>query len=273
MSIRDVDRTFAGSIPEIYDAWLVPLIFEPYAIDLAARVAARPPARLLELAAGTGAVTRRLALELPATTEIVATDLNQPMIDRASAIGTMRPVTYRQADAQQLPFADASFDCVVCQFGVMFFPDRPGAFAEARRVLKPGGRLLFNTWDRIETNVFTHVVVARLAQLYPENPPGFLARTPHGYFDYDRIRRDVAGGGFARAATIEAVECESRAAAPRIPAMALCQGTPMRNEIEAIPGASLAAATDAAEQALAQRFGTGEIAGMIRAHVVSVVRD
>src|SRR5262245_60330581 len=136
--MQDVDKTFAGSIPEIYDAYMVPLIFEPYAIDLAARLAADPPARLLEIAAGTGAVTRRLALELPATTEIVATDLNQPMIDRAGAIGTTRPVTWRQADAQQLPFADASFDCVVCQFGVMFFPDKARAFSEIRRVLKPG---------------------------------------------------------------------------------------------------------------------------------------
>src|SRR5689334_15551661 len=113
--MQDVDKTFAGSIPEIYDAYLVPLIFEPYAIDLAARIATQPPARLLELAAGTGAVTRRLALELPATTEIVATDLNQPMIDRASAIGATRPITWKQADALQPPFTDASFDCAGCK--------------------------------------------------------------------------------------------------------------------------------------------------------------
>jgi SAM-dependent methyltransferase len=271
--MRDVDRTFAGSIPEIYDAYLVPLIFEPYAIDLAARVGRQPPTRLLELAAGTGAVTRRLALELPATVEMVASDLNQPMIDRASAVGTKRPITYAQADAQQLPFADASFDCVVCQFGVMFFPDKPRAFAEARRVLKPGGRLLFNTWDRIETNEFTAVVHDTLAKLYPDDPPDFIARVPHGYFDHDRIRRDLAAGGFARPARIEAVEAQSRAAAARIPAVAFCQGTPIRNEIEARPSAGLEAATDAAERALAQRFGTGEISGAIRAHVVDVTRE
>ena len=273
MRVQDADKTFAGSIPEIYDAYMVPLIFEPYAIDLASRVAAQPPARLLELAAGTGAVTRRLALELPATTEIVATDLNQPMIDRASAIGTTRPVAWRQADAQALPFADASFDCVVCQFGVMFFPDKPRAFAEIRRVLRPGGRLILNTWDRLETNEFTEVVNATLTKLYPGNPPTFMARVPHGYFDYDRIRRDVEAGGFARPAQIEAVDALSNAAAPRIPAVALCQGTPMRNEIESRANVSLAAATDAAEQALARRFGTGAISGAIRAHVITVARD
>jgi SAM-dependent methyltransferase len=261
---------FAGSIPEIYDAYMVPLIFEPYAIDMAARVAAQRPARLLELAAGTGAVTRRLALELPATTEIVATDLNQPMIDRASAIGTTRPVTWRQADAQRLPFADAAFDCIVCQFGVMFFPDKPRAFSEIRRVLKPGGRLLFNTWDRLETNEFAATVHAAISKVYPDDPPAFMARVPHGYFDYDRIRRDIEAGGFRLPAQIEAVEAQSNAAAPRIPAVALCQGTPMRNEIEARASVSLGAATDAAEAALARRFGAGAISGGIRAHVVNV---
>jgi SAM-dependent methyltransferase len=271
--MQDVDKTFAGSIPEIYDAYLVPLIFEPYAIDIAARVAKQPPSQLLELAAGTGAVTRRLALELPASTSIVATDLNQPMIDRANSIGATRPVTWRQADALQLPFPEASFDCVVCQFGVMFFPDKPRAFAEARRVLKPGGRLLFNTWDRLETNEFPATITAALAGMFRDNPPSFMARVPHGYFDYDRIRRDLAAGGFARPALIEAVDAQSRAAAPRIPAVGFCQGTPMRNEIEARPGASVGAATDVAERALAQRFGAGDITGQIRAHVVSVTRE
>jgi SAM-dependent methyltransferase len=269
----DADKTFAGSMPEIYDSYLVPLIFEPYALDLAARVARQPPAHLLELAAGTGAVTRRLALELPASTAIVATDLNQPMIDRANAKGAARPILWRQADALELPFPDASFDCVVCQFGVMFFPDKTRAFAEARRVLRPGGRLLFNTWDRLETNEFTATVNAALANMFRDDPPSFMARIPHGYFDYDRIRRDLAAGGFARPATLEAVEAQSRAAAPRIPAVGFCQGTPLRNEIEARPGGSVGAATDAAERALSERFGAGAITGRIRAHVVSVVRE
>jgi SAM-dependent methyltransferase len=271
--MQDVDKTFAGTIPEIYDSYLVPLIFEPYAIDLAARVAQDPPARLLELAAGTGAVTRRLALALPASTGIVATDLNQPMIDRANAIGATRSIAWRQADALQLPFPDASFDCVVCQFGVMFFPDKPRAFAEAHRVLRPGGRLLFNTWDRLEANEFPATVLAALGEMFRDDPPTFMARVPHGYFDYDWIRRDLAAGGFRRPATLEAVDAESRAAAPRIPAVGFCQGTPMRHEIEARPGASIAAATDAAERALARRFGAGAITGQIRAHVVSVTRE
>jgi ubiquinone/menaquinone biosynthesis C-methylase UbiE len=157
------DALFAGSIPELYDNLLVPLIFEPYAQDLARRVAALQPARVLETAAGTGVVTRALAQALPGSCEIVATDLNSPMLDRAAAVGTARPVQWRQADAMQLPFDDASFDVVVCQFGVMFFPDRASAYAQARRVLRLGGVFVFNAWDRIEENEFADVVTRSLA--------------------------------------------------------------------------------------------------------------
>ncbi len=268
----DNDRSFAGSIPELYDSFLVPLIFEPYAVDLVSRLAGDPPRRLLELATGTGVVTRRLALELPAVAEIVATDLNPPMLDRAGVIGTTRPVVWRQADAQHLPFADASCDAVLCQFGVMFFPDKPRAFAEARRVLRPGGRFLFNVWDRLEENDFAHVVTEALAAVFPNDPPTFMARVPHGYHDLAVLRRDLATGGFATEVTMNTVRASSRAASPRIPAIAFCQGTPLRHEIEARAATRLGAATDAAERALARRFGGGTVSGEMRAHVVTAIR-
>ena len=140
MNPRDVDIVFAGSIPQLYERYLVPLIFEPYAVDLASRVMLRHPSRVLEIAAGTGVVTRHLAKVLPLSVSIVATDLNQPMLDHAAAIGTTRPIEWRQAEAMQLPFPNEAFDVVVCQFGVMFFPDKVRAFSEARRVLRPGSR-------------------------------------------------------------------------------------------------------------------------------------
>ena len=158
MSGPEGDKIFAGSIPKLYDELLVPLIFEPYADDIASRLASRKVSRVLEIAAGTGVVTRRLASALPADVAIVATDLNRPMLDMAAEVGTTRPVEWREADAMQLPFADGEFDAVVCQFGVMFFPDKAKAFSEARRVLKPGGTFLFNVWDRIEENEFADTV-------------------------------------------------------------------------------------------------------------------
>ena len=264
------DATFAGSLPAIYQQYLVPLIFEPYAADLAQRLARRPLRRVLEIAAGTGVVTRRLASALPDSVAIVATDLNPAMLDQAAATGTSRPVEWRQADAAELPFPDATFDAVVCQFGVMFFPDKPRAFAEARRVLRAGGVFLFNVWDRIEHNDFADVITAELATLYPTDPPRFLARTPHGYADRATIERDLSAAGFGRPAEFVTLAEPSRAPSADIPALAYCQGTPLRNEIEGREPGGLARATARAADAIRRRFGTGAVEGKMQAHVVAV---
>jgi ubiquinone/menaquinone biosynthesis C-methylase UbiE len=266
----ETDKIFAGSIPDIYDEYLVPLIFEPYARDLAARLVSRPLTNVLELAAGTGVVTRQLATVLPTGVSIVATDLNQPMLDRAARVGTARPVVWRQADALHLPFDDATFDAVVCQFGVMFFPDKTRAFAEARRVLKPGGVFLFNVWDRIEESDFAVTVTDALARMFPDNPPRFMARVPHGYHDRATIARHLSQAGFAAQPDIVTVTARSPAASPRIPALAYCQGTPLRSEIEARDSSRLVEATKVAEEALMARFGRGAIDGKIQALVASV---
>jgi SAM-dependent methyltransferase len=270
--MSSVDKVFSGSIPKLYETHMVPLLFEPYAVDLANRLASRSLSRVLEIAAGTGVVTRNLASVLPESVSIVATDLNQPMLDTASAIGTRRPVEWRQADAMKLPFPDGSFDAVVCQFGAMFFPDRPKAYSEARRVLRPGGVFMFNVWGRIEENEFADVVTTSLESLFPADPPRFLARTPHGYYEHAVIDRDVAMSDFAASPKIVTVDARSRAESARIPAVAYCQGSPLRNEIEARDASRLGEATDIAEDALARRFGRGPIDGKIQAHVVTIER-
>src|SRR5688500_3239604 len=177
MSSPNTDKVFAGSIPKLYDTYLVPLIFEPYAADLVNRLRARPPSRVLEIAAGTGVVTRALASALPESATIVGTDLNQAMLDQASLVGTKRAVEWRQADAMQLPFPDATFDAVACQFGVMFFPDKAKAFSEACRVLRPGGIFIFNVWDRIEVNEFADTVTTALESVYLNDRTCILLRT------------------------------------------------------------------------------------------------
>lgn len=270
MSNPDTDKIFAGSIPELYDTYLVPLIFEPYAADMARRLSSRPLSRVLEVAAGTGVVTRALASALPEGVSIVATDLNQAMLDRASAVGTARGVKWRQADAMQLPFPDGAFDAVACQFAVMFFPDKRGAFSEARRVLRPGGVFVFSVWDRISENEFADTVTQALETVFPEDPPRFLARTPHGYHDPRTIERDLVDGGFSAPPRIDTVAARSRAESPRVPAVAYCQGTPLRNEIESRDGSRLGEATDIAAEAIARQFGRGAVEGKIQAHVVTV---
>jgi len=261
------DKLFAGSIPELYDQLLVPLIFERYALDLAGRIAVSRPHELLETAAGTGVLTSAIASRLPVQKRIVATDLNQPMLDRAAKRRDLEGrIAWRQADALSLPFEDRSFDAVACQFGVMFFPDKVKGYGEARRVLRPHGRFFFNVWDRLDENQFAETVNDAVAAFLPNDPPAFMARTPHGYHDIGKIRNDLTAAGFSDVA-IESVAFASKAASAKDTAIAFCQGTPLRNEIEA-RGASLEAATDAAAAALAKRFGNGPIEGRIKAHVI-----
>src|SRR6185312_8586484 len=264
----ETDKVFAGSIPENYDRYMVPLIFEPYAADFAQRAASLSPNAVLEIAAGSGVVTRALAPKLSLGATYVVTDLNQPMLDyAASRQAPDGRIKWRQADALALPFENATFDLVCCQFGAMFFPDRSSAYREAKRVLKPGGHFLFSVWDRIEENIFADDVTNALARIFPNDPPRFLARTPHGYHDTALIRRDLENAGFS-SVEIETRAEQSRASSPRLPAVAYCQGTLLRNEIEAREAGKLEAATDYAASAIADRHGSGAVAAKIQAHVV-----
>jgi ubiquinone/menaquinone biosynthesis C-methylase UbiE len=271
-TMTDKDRVFAGSIPEFYDTYLVPLIFESYAKDLAQRTAALKPKAILETAAGTGAVTRQLAARLEPDARLVATDLSQQMLDRAVAMQNPDTrIEWRQADALTLPFDDNSFDALVCQFGVMFFPDKVAGYAEARRTLRPDGKFLFNVWDRIEANEFAYTVTQAAAAVFLDDPPRFLARIPHGYHDIEAIGRELKKAGFSEV-SISTVEKTSTAPSPRHPALAFCQGSPLRNEIEARDAKLLGMVVDRATLAISERYGTGPVSGKIRAHVVTASR-
>jgi ubiquinone/menaquinone biosynthesis C-methylase UbiE len=266
--LSEGDRLFAGSIPEVYDSYLVPLLFEGFAKDLAERVAALAPESVLETAAGTGVVTRALRAKLRPDARYSVTDLNQPMLDHAAVRqGLDSRISWRRADALDLPFEDASFDVVCCQFGVMFLPDRVAGYAEARRVLRTGGTFLFSVWDRIEENEFANFVTDAVATVFPDNPPQFLARAPHGYHDVSLIRDELAKAGFSRI-SISTLEQTSRAPSPRHVAVAYCQGTPLRNEIEARDPNLLGLVTDRATEAIASRCGSGPVSGTIQGHVV-----
>jgi len=266
--VANLDTQFAGSIPEIYDHRLGPIIFQPYADDLAQRTKRLNPRSVLETAAGTGIVTRALLGALSEHSSVTATDLNQAMVDYAArntrASGRVR---FQKADACALPFADGSFDMVVCQFGVMFFPDKVAAHREAFRVLKAGGRLMFNVWGPIDRNDFANVITEAVAAQFPSDPPRFFARTPHGYHNEATIERELRSAAFANV-KIERIDRESVAPSARDAAIAFCQGTPLRNEIESRDPARLEEATNAAAAALARQFGSGRIGGRMQALVV-----
>jgi len=262
--------SFGGSIPDVYERLLVPMIFETYADDIAARVSALHPHDVLEIAAGTGVVTRAMCARLPRDVRITATDLQQAMLDQAAQRGTSRPVEWRQADAMVLPFDDESFDVVVCQFGAMFFPDRADAFREVRRVLRPGGSFVFNVWDGVEVNDFARIVSESVAADFPESPPVFIRRLPHGYHDPVQIRADLAAAGYPQPPEIVTREARSVCASAELAATAYCHGTPMRNEIVSRDPDGLDAVTARATAAIAREYGTTDIDGRISAKVVTV---
>jgi SAM-dependent methyltransferase len=266
------DKEFTGSIPEFYDTYLVPLIFDAYADDLSDRVVSLAPKAVLEIAAGSGVVARSLATRLASDARYTVTDLNQPMLDHAAGkLGPDARIEWRQADALNLPFDNEAFDAVICQYGVMFFPDRISGYAEAHRVLKQGGSYIFSVWDHIGENAFADIVTNAAAEVFPNDPPRFLPRTPHGYHDVQVIQDDLIAAGFSDI-SVETLEEISRAPSPRHPAVAYCQGTPLRNEIEARDADLLELVTERATKAIAARYGDGPVAAKIQAHIVTAVK-
>ena len=224
-----MDVRFSGSVPANYEKHLVPLLFRPYAQELARRAGAFAPGDILETAAGTGVVTDALSRALP-DARIVATDLNQAMLDVAETRVSCANVTFRQADALELPFDDRSFDLVVCQFGVMFYPDKVQGNTEARRVLRDGGHYLFAVWDRIDRNILSNIANESMRELFPDNPPQFMTRGPFSYHDPETIDADLRSAGF-RDVEIETITLESRSASAEDGARGLVYGSPMGVEL------------------------------------------
>jgi ubiquinone/menaquinone biosynthesis C-methylase UbiE len=268
--LSSTDTVFAGSIPAVYDRYMVPLMFEPYARLVAKRAAQLGPLRILETAAGTGVVTKALNSAIP-DAEIIATDLNAPMLEQAEQRISSPKVRFLAADAQALPFPDARFDLVVCQFGLMFLPDKVRGNAEARRVLRDGGRYMLVIWNNVEKNLATMTAGRAVGDLFPLQAGRFYERVPFGYHDRGQIEQDLLSAGF-NDIEFETVELRSRAASARDAAIALIQGTPMRSDIEQIDPDQLGRATDAAEKALRQYEGPDGFDAPMSAHLVTAIK-
>jgi SAM-dependent methyltransferase len=253
-------------MPEIYDRYLGPTVFRPFAVDLARRAARLASRDVLELAAGTGIVTRELVAALPHAT-LTATDLNRAMVTRGAR--SVPQAHWAVADAQRPPFGNGRFDLVACQYGVMFLPDRPAAFAQALRVLAPGGRLLFSTWDTLDTHGFERVLMVGVRQAFPDDPPLFLEHVPHGYHDLDQVVADVRAGGFTTV-EIDTVTLTGHARSAADLAVGYCTGSPLRAGIES--RGDLQATTALVAEVMEERLGTGSIAAEMTAHVVTARR-
>lgn len=266
----EMDVRFSGSVPADYERYLVPLLFRPYAEELARRAAALAPRQILETAAGTGVVTNALANALP-DAEIIATDLNQAMLDVAATRVLGPNVSFREADALQLPFDDSSFDLVACQFGAMFYPDKVKGNLEARRVLRSGGSYLLAIWDAIERNAVSNLTNQTMLEAFPDNPPMFMTRGPFSYHEPEWIERDLRAAGFEKIA-IETVRLTSRASSVDEAARGLCYGSPMRLELEEYgPGAVDDVFTELSRSA--QRFATPDgFEAPMSAHIVTATK-
>ena len=268
--MTSTDSVFAGSIPGLYDRYMGPLLFLPYADEVARRAIQYAPRDILETAAGTGLVTAALHSALP-DASIVATDLNPAMLTVASEHIRSDKVRFEPADAQSLPFPDESFDLVVCQFGAMFFPDKVKANAEVRRVLRDGGRYVAVIWDRLDRNPAAQIVHDTVTDIYPDDPPSFFARTPHGYADPGAIERDLRAAGFADIA-IETVELQSRPVSAADAATGLVGGSPLRNEIEERDPDGVDSAIIATTHALNRLDVNGRLDSRLSAHIVTATK-
>jgi ubiquinone/menaquinone biosynthesis C-methylase UbiE len=268
--VASIDTRFSGSVPANYERYMVPLLFRPYADLLAARALQWKPRRILETAAGTGVVTDALAKALPSA-EIVATDLNQAMLDVAATRVTSSNVTFRQADALELPFGDDEFDLVVCQFGAMFYPDKVLGAAEARRVLRGGSRYLFAVWDRIERNALSHLANQSLIATYPDNPPQFMTRGPYSYHEREWIERDLRAAGFEEI-SIETVQCTSRSASAEDGARGLVYGSPMGVELADYGADALDRVFEDLWQSARQFEGPNGFEAPMSAHIVTATK-
>jgi len=254
---------WVDSMPAAYERGMVGPVFQPFATHLSAHAAALAPTRVLELAAGTGVLTRELVRLLPEAT-IVATDLNDAMV----SFGEQRvpQAEWQAADAMSLPFDDRVFDVVVCQFGVMFLPDRVQAFRGMQRVLRSGGTLLFNSWGAVEQHTYEKALVEALRRLFPDDPPTFMQSVPHGYSDPVRIEADVREAGFTEVA-VETLHLSSRVESVAALATGYCEGSPVRAELAR--RGDVAALTGPVVAEMETLLGPGPITGTMAAHEVT----
>jgi len=262
----DQNARFEGSIPGVYERCMVPVFFVPYARNLAASLDLGEGAQILELACGTGVLTRTLLSSARRPFSLTATDLNDAMLELAKQQVPDGDIRWQHVDAASLPFEPASFDAVICQFGVMFFRDKVRAASETRRVLRPGGVYLFNTWGALSENPCFRVANETISRFMPE-PPTFFALA-FGYHDRQQVMADLRAGGF-REITIETVDLEGRSPSVKDLATGLVQANPGIAAIRERATSSVAEVTAAVAEALTREFGSDEVRFPLRAHVAT----
>ena len=264
------DTDFPGTVPEKYDRYLGPLLFEPFAEDLADRISGKKYKEVLELACGTGRVTRHLKKVLPKEAKLVATDRHADMIKVAADSLPNENINWQTADAQQLMFPDESFDLVVCQFGLMFVPDKKKALSETYRVLKRGGKFLFNTWDKIENNGVIYLGNQIICSYFPENPPSFY-RVPFSLCQPDQLETWLTAAGFKHI-KVTPVEKEGISPSAKEAAVGIVEGNPIHDRIIEKDPKLVDVIRTAVEQKISEEFGSSPLKSPLRAWVIEATK-
>ncbi|MBS1902236.1 MAG: class I SAM-dependent methyltransferase [Bacteroidetes bacterium] len=262
-----INTSFSGGIPDTYDRYLGPIFFDCYADDLVERLRPLAPKSILELACGTGRVTRQLHAAFGGTASITATDLSPDMLRTAQRLTAADGIQWEAVDAVSLPYADNSFDAVVCQFGIMFVPDKPKAYREAMRVLKPGGTMIVNTWDAIEYNPIIDIADKRLTKFFGPDGPKFYS-IPFGYYDESVIRDHLMQAGIGDA-KIETVSLEGNSPSAADAAKGLTQGTPVVMELQSHGADALEVISKQLAEDIVAAFGPGAFTDPLRAKVIT----
>ncbi len=263
-----VTTAFAGSVPTNYDQYLGPVLFEPYAVDLVKRIDTTSYHNVLELACGTGRVTKHLASMLPVDGSLIASDLNSDMLNVARNILPGERIKWMEIDAQDLPFGDEGFDHVICQFGVMFFPDKMKAFTESYRVLQPDGRLLFNVWDSLEFNPRSAIIKQVMEEIMGSEAPDFLSKGPYSYYNKNEITTSLRNAGFKNI-QLEAVQKTAYYAFADDLIKGFVDGSPLNSYLVQQSPSLQKEIKDKLKQAIVSQFGETQIISPMQAIVCS----
>ena len=260
---------FAGSVPANYERYLGPFLFEPYALDLVSRLQDKKYPDILEIACGTGRVTAHLARSVKHDT-IIATDLNPDMIKVAKDIVQNDSIKWMPADAMQLPFDDDSFDLVVMQFGIMFFPDKEKGLKEAYRVLRTGGKIIYSTWNKVETVKAIHEGRVVIESYFGDDPPKFYS-VPFSMYDDRELTTITRRAGF-KSITTTLVKKEGVSPSSSDLAKGIVEGNPVYMAILEKDASLVNIIKDHVQKVLTEKFGAKDLRSPLEAWVVEGVK-
>jgi ubiquinone/menaquinone biosynthesis C-methylase UbiE len=257
MKLKDLELTtprFSGSIPEHYDRVLGPMFFEPYAIEVSQRIDPSSVNTVLEIGSGTGRVTAHLRNVISSATKLIGSDISEDMLAVAKEKLKGLDIDWRIIDAQDLPFDDDSIDVIVGCFCYMFVPDKHKAFAEAHRVLRPGGMFIFSTWDKLELNGASYTYRKIVKKLFEDSLPESY-NLPFSMNDQNAIKGMLKETGFSKI-KVERVDKDSISQTAGEAANGLARGGSIYNEIMMHDPSLVEEIIKELEKELSEKFGT-----------------